>query len=448
MKAIKQFICLLVCFVLLSSSFMIGYAVDDGDYEPVFPLPEDLIDMGFVEDEDGIFTYIGNDDPFDFGISWFSSSEKNFPDFNPVTDIPWSTFPQYIKDIVFMGDDGLTAVGDDVFRLPFVNAVVVSDQTVQILVGTNVGWGWLNDANISLGVWSLPIFPSASSYSCLYRLSWNYVNQSIVADWTEYKPQSYGNKGNLNRMLNYYFNDASVLDIYGYGGNGVRSALLKYTSGEIQPINNIVVDYNSSNSSLLCSFSLSPDGFKSGNFVASQDVAFPYIYFQYFSPPSEETIQQQLQQEQNETSKSIWETLKSVLEYIKHLPSNIANLIKEFFTTLGDRISGFFTNLGDRISDFFTTLKNYILYFQAEEPDLNEGWGYSDFLTDLRDYVYEMKKNLTDFNNSLDTTFESIESYITTGSEVINRLLSGVPILNTVLIFFLIFAVVRKAVGR
>jgi len=90
----------------------------------------------------------------------------------------------------------------------------------------------------------------------------------------------------------------------------------------------------------------------------------------YGAFPTADTLTQYLMNEQNnlinegnQTNKSIWETLKSVLEYIKNLPTNIANSIKSFFTELGDRISGFFTTLSNNIKGFFTSLGDRISVF-------------------------------------------------------------------------------------
>lgn len=179
-------------------------------------------------------------------------------------------------------------------------------------------------------------------------------------------------------------------------------------------------------------------------------LSFPHSYGTY---PTADTLSQLLQNEQNEllqegneTSKSIFDTLKSVLEYIKDLPSNIANSIKKFFTDLGDRISGFFENLSENISGYFDTLKNYLLYFQATKPEHNNP--FAGILSGIKSFFDEQIADTDDFKDSLNDTFDNVSGYIETGSNVINKLLSGVPILNTVLIFFLVFAVVRKVVGR
>lgn len=406
MKLIKQFTCLVVCFVLLSSSFMVGYAAEDS-YEPIITL-EEYIDLGFVEDEYGDYVYYGTKDPFESGISLFSSSSKNFPKFNPLTDIPWTSFPQNIKDIVYKSTDDLSKY-EGSFVVPFVSAVVVSQSTVQIFVGLNVGWGWLNDSSFSLAIWSLPTFSAIAASSCLYRLSWNYVNDTVVADWTKYEPNAFGDKNTLKRLLNYYFTDASTVDIYGYGANGVCYAYAD-NDGSLSALSTRNVLYNSKDNNLTCNFALNPRGFASGRFVVNQDNIYPYIYFDYFTPPTESEI---LQQEQNETSKGILGTLKEI---------------------------------PDKIQSFFESLKNYLLYFQDTEPEhVNP---FSGILDGISSFFDEQLGDTEEFKTSLNTTFDNVSGYIETGSNIINKLLNGVPILNTVLIFFLAFAVIRKVVGR
>ena len=408
MKLIKQFICLVVCFVVLSSSFMVGYAVDDGIFEPVITC-DDLLDMGYVEDDNGDLVLYEKNNFWD-SISLFSSSSKNFPYFDPVKDIPWSTFPDYIKDIIYMDTSDLSKY-EGSFNVPFVSAVVLSQSTVQIFVGVNVGWGWLNDSSFSLGIWSLPAFSSIASSSCLYRLSWSYSDDSVVADWVEYSSQTFGNKGNLNRMLNYYFNDSSVVDVYGYGANGVRYPYVyDEADNTVRSLSSYSVLYNSSNNNLACNFTLNSRGFASRKFVTSQNSLFPYIYFDSFTPP---TAEQLLQQEQNKTSKGILETLKEI---------------------------------PDKIQGFFESLKNYLLYFQSTEPEhINP---FSGILDGISSFFDEQLEDTDGFKTSLDTTFDNVSGYIEKGSNIINKLLAGVPILNTVLIFFLAFAVIRKVVGR
>ena len=270
MKIIKQLTCLIACFVVLSSSFMVGYAVDDD----VIFTADDLIDFGYVLDDNGCYVYYGKDDPLDFGFNFFSSSYKHY-EFDPITDLPWSTFPQYIKDIVYMDCDDLKNP-EGSFIVPFVCPVVVSDTTVQLFVGVNVGWGWLNDGNYTLSIWSLPKNTYISSSSVLYRFSWNFASNYVVSDWTEYDTQVYGNAGNLLRRINYYWNSGNApIDIYGYGGNGVSRAYTYDADGQIRSRFSCSVSYRTENPDIHCIFYVDGRGFSSGNFVNAQDTPLP-----------------------------------------------------------------------------------------------------------------------------------------------------------------------------
>lgn len=326
-------------------------------------MPEDLIDMGFIEDEDGNYIYTEDDDPFDFGFNWFISNEKNYPNFDPIRDIPWSTFPQYIKDILYMNTDDLSAAAGEPFKVPFVSVVVVSATTCQLFVGVNVGWGQLNDSSLSFGIWSLPGISDISAHSCLYRLSWSYANNYVVADWIDYKPTAFGNKGNLNRVLNYYFTDASNVDIYGYGANGVQYPS-KSTSFSVL--------YNSSNTNLSCSFYTRKNGFQSGEFLHGQVNAYPYCYFEHFVPPSQESINQQLQQEQNETSKGIWETLKGIPEAIGEKIKGLFVPSEGFFDTYQQEFQTYFKErfgILYEIPELVISLMQKFITFNPKEDD-------------------------------------------------------------------------------
>ncbi|MBQ3136098.1 MAG: hypothetical protein IJB74_01315 [Clostridia bacterium] len=385
MELLKKFTCLVACFVVLSSSFMVGYAVDDGIFEPIITR-DDLLDMGYVEDENGDLVLFDENNWWD-SISLFSSSTKNFPYFNPVKDIPWSTFPDYIKDIVYMDTSDLSKY-EGSFNVPFVSAVVVSQTTVQIFVGVNVGWGWLNDSSISLGIWSLPNFSAISSSSCLYRLSWSYSDDSVVADWVEYSPQTFGNKGNLNRMLNYYFNDASVLDIYGYGANGVRYPYVYDAEDDtVRSLSSYSVLYNSSNNNLACNFSFNSRGFASRIFVTSQSSLFPYIYFDSFTPPTEEEL---LQQEQN----NLLDKQNGILD----------ELLEEFRSS-GE--SDLTTLPGEALEDYNKAESDLVDEYNPDdlEDDLD-----IDFDNSSLEFVWDLVDDFITADNTVFTLFVSILS--------------------------------------
>lgn len=114
---------------------------------------------------------------------------------------------------------------------------------------------------------------------------------------------------------------------------------------------------------------------------------------------------------------------------------------------LTDKIKAFFTSLGDRISGFFTTLKNYILYLNAEGSSSYSN-PFSGLLSSFESKISSYINKLVDFNSSLDSTLQGVVDYVENGSDVINLFLNGVPLLSALLLFFVVFSVVRKVVGR
>lgn len=327
-----------VCFLLCLSFFLCTVSLKSSAVdEDVLYTADDLIDFGFdYNSDEGIYTYSGNDDPFG-GFSFFASSEKNYPNFNPLTDVPWSSFPQYIKDILEMSLDGLMTEYGQPFKLPFF-LIRVNGNNLNIFAGVNVGIGQTNHSNrycyiygYSGGDAAQYIYP----YSILYRCDYNYSSQFYVNNWSKCSASPVGDTGTL-----FNFTDSSSIltdwgsfDFYFYGANGV-SWSSKYTS--------VTVPYNSTNSNEFVSFRLSKNGFESGDFLVAQSSGFANSYFQYIVPPSQESINQQLQEEENKTSKSI-------LERIKELPSNIAESFKGLFIPS----DGFFDTYQQEFQTYF-----------------------------------------------------------------------------------------------
>lgn len=132
--------------------------------------------------------------------------------------------------------------------------------------------------------------------------------------------------------------------------------------------------------------------------------------FSFDTYPTRSYFNSQLQVEQNKTSNNIWETLKSVLEYIKNLPSNIANSIKGFFTDLGDRISGFFEKLVEDIKGLFIPSDGYFDTYQAEfQTYFKERFG---LLYEIPELVISLFTKILNFNpqeSGYMITFPAIE---------------------------------------
>lgn len=367
------------------------------------------MDMGYYQDVNGIFVHPAESEPF-FNIGLFSSSEKNFPDFNPVTDIPWGEVPQNIKDIIYMPLDGFSSLSPEPFKVPFV-MVSFHENMCRLYVGINVGIGQLNDSNLRCFIMGVthPVATMISASSVCYYASYNVKYDDWYGGWEKLSPSPYGDNGYLQcYSTNSVLQDTGVSDFYFYGGNGVYYSILEYVDGSGNHLSyeirdELSVQYNSSNTDLLCSFALSTDGFRSGRFVYGQDLAYPYCYFDYFVPPSEASLNQQLQQEQNETSKSIWETLKSVLEYIKNLPSKITEALHDWL----DLIVSWLLDIYSTIRSLPNEIKQrFVELFIPSEGFFDEyTTSFQDYfrarlgiLYELPDTVISILQQLVDFN--------------------------------------------------
>lgn len=105
------------------------------------------------------------------------------------------------------------------------------------------------------------------------------------------------------------------------------------------------------------------------------------------------------------------------------------------------------SRLGDRISEFFETLKNWLLWFSADGQDSYTN-PFSDILSDIQLFFDKQVSDTNDFKDSLSDTLDNVVGYISSGSGVISSVLTGVPILSAFVAFFVVFAVIRKVVGR
>lgn len=133
--------------------------------------------------------------------------------------------------------------------------------------------------------------------------------------------------------------------------------------------------------------------------------------------PSRDILNTINQQESNST-------LKSLLAKIKSLPSDIASSIQ----------------------GFFTSLKNYLLYFQEEEPD--RVYPFSNLLRSFTLFFSDHLNNFERFNTQLSNSYSDIVDYIISGREISQRFLGALPLIEAFLFFFIAFCVVRKVVGR
>lgn len=135
---------------------------------------------------------------------------------------------------------------------------------------------------------------------------------------------------------------------------------------------------------------------------------------------------------------------------------NLTNSISTFFTNLGnslkdwfDDVGQWFTDIGDRIGEFFTSLWNKIWYgnekgeSEYQKPVINNK--FNDILDTLSEYQEQLKGTISTISASAD----SVSSYISTGTQLVNGVINVAGAGFTALIVFgMVFVLVRKVVGR
>lgn len=420
MRTVKRLVVCLTCLVVLLSSFCISSSAYDFN---VFT-GEDLL---YNADED---CYYAPYKPLDWDpMSLMSASEPHNKNFD-INLLPWVEMPSYVQDILYnqpVGNVKDTSYTGEV-KLPFVLVVVRLNQ-VHVFVGLNMCIATIrSDAESISAVYILSrkqnekIFENSVCYHAYYDAS----TYEMTTAWAPIEPVNYG-----DRYVRYnYFPlpETVARDYYLYGFNTVQIGTVQFSQSiyddkdwpKVSVVNDPVT------------------GFQSGKFAIDMSL-WDLSYFSAFNPPTPENQQVQ-------TSKGILATLKSVLDYIKNLPKNIANSISSFFTDLGDRISGFFNSLGSKITNSFTTLQNYLLYFQATKPEHENP--FSDILWDFHIFTLDYFDRFQVFANNIDSAYDNIVTYIESGSGIISSFLSALPLVEAFIFFFIVFCILRKVVGR
>lgn len=298
MKLIKQFTCLVACFVILCSSFVVSA---EEDY--LFTL-DDLIEMGAYENENGAYVLTSDMVPTPYLLA-----EKNFPNFD-INQINWSSMPSYIQDIVYSSFTKSDIYANrDTSYLPFVMVRVNNSSYYTVYVGYNIFFGRTNASSGSLYLATLSPghcsegsvydFSGSTSFqnTCLYVATFKISDNSMTEDWFPHTPTRLDTLTNLSetsattyvysyRWIGSY---GAVSDFYLYGGNIGSSG-----NSDIVQLNYRLND----SSSYIIYFASSPYGFSSGNYISSPD-SFSSTYITHFTPKTPEQYQQQLQQEQN-----------------------------------------------------------------------------------------------------------------------------------------------------
>ena len=249
------------------------------------------------------------------------------------------------------------------------------------------------------------ITDSSSEVIFLRNWDWNTIGKFRVA---------FLSKSPIYRV-GYNGNSGAYASVNGYSGLIESDTSSTFTKGSTSW--HYIIDYYIKQGYRFYNYAL-PEGSVSitisnnyGNLITDNTLSFSQSFSAY---PSVDSKSQLLLEQQNQTSNSIWQTLKDVLTYVSNLPTNIANSIKGFFTNLGDRISsfftsigdrinGFFTSIGDRISGFFTNLINSIKDFFLPSDGFFSTYAQSfqDFFSDRLGILYELPESVVDIFQQL-----------------------------------------------
>lgn len=266
------------CIIFLLSIICPASALDNVE-EPLFTR-QDLIDLGYLSDSDGVlYVPFNHFDPLN--VSNFLITEKNFPDFDP-SKIPWSDSPQYIKDILSIGyeyfnNSGSIDMTTQPYIVPFVG-VRVSGSTAQVYVGYNLCLATHTSSHrVVLCVPSN--FYDGSYYSRYryYRASFRISDMTMITPWYDASSDAspWGDTGYLYSLTSSWISETGSYDLYFYGAN------VDYKGRNVATVNYPLLT-NDENSSAQV-FVDYPNGFYSNRFVLDPSY-FQNTYISSFTP--------------------------------------------------------------------------------------------------------------------------------------------------------------------
>lgn len=356
MKNFKFFSRILCTFVLVFIFSFNTIAVSISDFAP-------------IDDFNGndMFNY----EQMNSNASLLSLTGRNF-DYDP-NNLPWDEMPQYVQNIVYMPwkDPTTIPVDDPYVENPFV-VVLCTNTYIRVVVGINLSLGRYYTDITSQGNMYLFGFPKLGSfkYTVCYSADY-YPDYTLKTEWQTVEPNLYGSNSNIYRYPGLGLTTGGRFDLYGYGGNYSKNAVTSVTfpTGDSNP--NVATVQNS-------------NGFSSGRFVGYQN-DFINAYFSSFTPKS-------LGQIEAETTKGIWESIKSI-------PDLIADKLKGLFIPE----EGFFSEYFNNLQTFFSEKLGFLVYpFEFIITFLNKylNIGEGDGTLHLPDFEIMNVKifNQTDFN--------------------------------------------------
>lgn len=242
-----------------------------------FVTRDDLIDMGYLEGEEGVLYVPSNSfDPLSFS-SIMLTSEPNYPDFSP-NDIPWKDAPQYVKDILIMDLKDFSNSNFDFstteYKVPFV-CVRVNGSNAMVYVGVNISLVYITDKSRVFIGGIMPPYPAIQK-AYLYRATFDLDTMNMTTPW--YNASSdYTQWGELGQVFAYtgaLTNTNGTYDLYFYGANSVFR----------NNIASISYSYSNTNQNDLAYVVVNqPLGFQSGVFFRNGD-NYLNTYASYFKP--------------------------------------------------------------------------------------------------------------------------------------------------------------------
>lgn len=344
-------LCVLFCFYSLSLS---SSAVGE-DLTPVFPLTDDFIDAGYLSDGNGNY-YLpeGINDPLDPNISFNLATEKEWPNFSPDI-LPWTEMPDYIQDIVYMEREDWKRTETE-YIVPFVLVRVRS--VVEVFVGTNVSLGRYNNVDGTVSLFRIDYHSYLSDNSVCYMATYNH-DGDLEKDWTELTPY-YPSWTSMDRFVMQYspttlFNmSTGTHDYYIYGANATRVNISSQTISPSSTDGDLKIHFRNAESGF--------EGMMDSLFLYSDQ--YTLQYFEYFKPKS-------IEDEDRETQKGIWETLKSIPDMIAEKFKGLFIPSDNFFDLYVQEIHIFFVDrfglLYELPDAFIDILQQLVDYKPAEE---------------------------------------------------------------------------------
>ena len=285
--------------------------------------------------------------------------------------LPWESFPQPVKDIMYMSLNGYNASDVSDFIIPFVLVRVSYNKTITVYVGTNIGLGrrlsYKADDNGVMQLYDyddmLRICSSTGTVgnnAVCYMAQYNLSDYSLTREWSKLSPIAWGS----SEKLVYY--DATIalidkeFDFYIYGGAGMKFE--KGTSVTF-PLT-ATGDYKAY---FMTNYTI---GYQDNRyFIESGDYS---CYFKYFNPPTAAELAAAREKESNETQKGIWDTLKSIPDMIAEKIKGLFIPGETFFESYKQEFEDYF---GDRLGvlyevpDYIITLFQTLADYQPEEEE-------------------------------------------------------------------------------